>query len=100
MLMTLEKSQNFTYYAGIMLDAFAILLCSKLCWHNWLKPPMIFNLVVGLTSLIVLIWKKINTYFVTQTFLMGAAVVQMLNPGTTKTFQEYADTMFLPYVSN
>ena len=26
-----------TYYAGIMLDAFAILLCSKLCWHNWLK---------------------------------------------------------------
>ena len=21
-----------------MLDAFAILLCSKLCWHNWLKP--------------------------------------------------------------
>ena len=38
MLVTLEKSQNFTYYAGIMLDAFAILLCSKLCWHNWLKP--------------------------------------------------------------
>ena len=38
MLMTLEKSQNFTYYAGVMLDAFAILLCSKLCWHNWLKP--------------------------------------------------------------
>ena len=38
MLMTLEKLQNFTYYAGIMLDAFAILLCSKLCWHNWLKP--------------------------------------------------------------
>ena len=38
MLMTLEKLQNVTYYAGIMLDAFAILLCSKLCWHNWLKP--------------------------------------------------------------
>ena len=38
MLMILEKSQNFTYYAGIMLDAIAILLCSKLCWHNWLKP--------------------------------------------------------------
>ena len=29
--------KNFAYYAGIMLDAFAILLCSKLCWHNWLK---------------------------------------------------------------
>ena len=38
MLMIMEKSQNFTYYAGIMLDAIAILLCSKLCWHNWLKP--------------------------------------------------------------
>ena len=25
------------YNAGIMLDAFAILLCSKLCWHNWLN---------------------------------------------------------------
>ena len=32
--------KNFTYYAGIMLDAFAILLCSKLCWHNWLKPSV------------------------------------------------------------
>ena len=40
MLMTLEKLQNVTYYAGIMLDAFAILLCSKLCWHNWLKPTL------------------------------------------------------------
>ena len=28
----------------------------------------------------------------------GAAVVQMLNPGTVKTFQEYADKVFLPYV--
>ena len=45
MLMTLKKSQNFTYYAGIMLDAFAILLCSKLCWHNWLKPNMDYELM-------------------------------------------------------
>ena len=37
MFITLEKSQNFT---GIMLDAFATLLCSKLCWHNWLKPTV------------------------------------------------------------
>ena len=28
----------------------------------------------------------------------GAAIVQMLNPGTVKTFQEYADKVFLPYV--
>ena len=29
-------------YAGIMhmLDAFAILLCSKSCWHNWLKRKL------------------------------------------------------------
>ncbi len=30
--------KKFTYYAGIMLDAFTILLCTKLCWHNWLRP--------------------------------------------------------------
>ena len=27
----------FAYYAGITLNAFATLLCSKLCWHNMLK---------------------------------------------------------------
>ena len=43
------KSQNFTYYAGIMLDAFAILLCSKLCWHNWLKP--IFSGIINMSNL-------------------------------------------------
>ena len=31
-------ADNFTYYAGIMLNAFAILLYSKLCWHIRLKP--------------------------------------------------------------
>jgi len=30
--------------------------------------------------------------------LDGAAVIQILNPGAVKTFQEYADTAFLPYV--
>ena len=30
----------FTYYAGIMPDAFLYLLCSKLCWHNWLRPKL------------------------------------------------------------
>ena len=30
---------NFTYNAGIMLNAIDFLLCSKyLCWHNRLKP--------------------------------------------------------------
>ena len=29
------------YYAGIMLNAFSDLLCSKLCWHNRLVPTVI-----------------------------------------------------------
>ena len=33
------------------------------------------------------------------TFLDGAAVVQMLNTGTAKTFLDYAEQVFLPYVS-
>ena len=32
------------------------------------------------------------------TVLDGAAIVQMLNCGTSKTFQEYADTVFAPYI--
>jgi len=31
-------------------------------------------------------------------FLDGAAVVQMLNPGGAKTFQEYSDVVFTPYL--
>ena len=30
--------KNISYYAGIMLNAFSDLLCSKLCWHNRLVP--------------------------------------------------------------
>ena len=32
--------------------------------------------------------------------LDGAAVVQMLNPGTAHTFLQYSDLVFLPYISN
>ena len=32
--------KNFTYYAGIILDAFLYLLCSKLCQHNWHRPKL------------------------------------------------------------
>ena len=32
----LQRFKNVSYYAGIMLNAFSYLLCSKLCWHNWL----------------------------------------------------------------
>ena len=34
----LQFFKNIFYYAGIMLNAFSDLLCSKLCWHNWLVP--------------------------------------------------------------
>ena len=34
--------QNISYYAGIMLNAFNHLLCSKLCWHNRLVPTSPF----------------------------------------------------------
>ena len=34
----LQFFKLFSYYAGIMLNAFSDLLCSKLCWHNWLVP--------------------------------------------------------------
>ena len=33
-------------------------------------------------------------------FLDGSAVVQMLNPGTAKTFLEYVDQVFVPYASS
>ena len=29
---------KLVYYAGIMLDALACLLCVKLCWHNRPRP--------------------------------------------------------------
>jgi len=38
-----------------------------------------------------------NAPIVDVKLLDGAAVVHMLNPGTVKTFQEYVDTVFLPY---
>ena len=40
-----------------------------------------------------------NTPLVDAKLLDGAAIVQMLNPGMVRTFQEYADVVFLPYVS-
>ena len=30
--------KKYSYYAGIMLNAFSDPLCSKLCWHNRLVP--------------------------------------------------------------
>ena len=58
--MILEKSQNFTYYAGIMLDAIAILLCSKLCWHNWLKPISSINCSYNYVAVAILFTKLIS----------------------------------------
>ena len=33
-------------------------------------------------------------------FLDGAAMLQMLKPGTAKNFQDYADSVFVPYVKS
>jgi hypothetical protein len=33
------------------------------------------------------------------TIFDGAVVVQMLNPGTSRTFKEYGESIFAPYIS-
>ena len=38
-----RSARFFTYYAGIMLDAFLYLLCSKLCQHNWCRPTVQYS---------------------------------------------------------
>ncbi len=43
--------------------------------------------------------KSVNMPGVNATFIDGAAAVQMMHPGTAKTFQDYADHVFLPYIS-
>ncbi len=40
-----------------------------------------------------------STICSTKSVIDGAAVVQMLKPGTAKTFQEYANQVFIPYIS-
>ncbi len=43
--------------------------------------------------------RSTNMPAVDATFIDGAAAVQMMHPGTAKTFQDYADAIFLPYIS-
>ena len=54
---------NSTYYAGIMLNAFFNLLCSKLCQHNWRKPIPIARILTDNTLLVTSkekkkVWRK------------------------------------------
>ncbi len=54
-----KKSSKTTYYAGIMLDALAHLLCSKLCWHNWPRPTQqlpLEHFTSGLRYWFLLLW--------------------------------------------
>ena len=44
--------------------------------------------------------QSVNAPVVDAKLYDGAAVVQMLNPGTAKTFQEYANNVFSSYVSS
>jgi len=43
-------SRKSSYYAGIMLNAFGNLLCSKLCWHNWRKPTHVDKVTIQPSS--------------------------------------------------
>lgn len=38
---------KLAYYAGVMLDALAWLLCLKLCWHNQNRPTVAMCRKVG-----------------------------------------------------
>ena len=51
----LQFFKNISYYAGIMLDAFSDLLCSKLCWHNRLVPNWCTVIVGYQISMIIVI---------------------------------------------
>ncbi|KAG1701225.1 Low-density lipoprotein receptor-related protein 2 [Nymphon striatum] len=43
---------------------------------------------------------KSDAPVVTSVILDGAAIVQMMKPGTTRTFDEYANVIFKPYISS
>ena len=43
--------------------------------------------------------QSVNTPIVDVKLFDGAAIVQILKPGTAKTFQEYADMVFVSYMS-
>lgn len=76
--------------------------------ENHAAPPSLSNggkLRIGtradlIKCLATELFKKNTSPTVDVTIFDGAAVVQMLNPGTSTTFQEYADQIFLPYVSS
>ena len=44
--------------------------------------------------------QEMNAPVVNAKFFDGAVIVQILRPGTVKTFQEYTDTVFMPYISS
>ena len=44
MLIMPALCSKLTYYASIMLDALACLLCLKLCWHNWCRPTTVLSI--------------------------------------------------------
>ena len=56
----------FVYYAGIMLNDFAFLLCSKLCWHNTFKPK---HRRVNYIAIMYMNWIIPNYSLVSWTFL-------------------------------
>ena len=43
-------------------------------------------------------YQSTSTPVVEAKFLDGAAIVQTLDPGTAKSFQEYGDEVFIPHI--
>ena len=62
-----ELYKYLTYYAGIMLNAFRYLLCSKLCQHNRRVPTLMYTTMIYLD-----LWKGADYYDkITCTWLPG-----------------------------
>ena len=59
--------KNISYYAGIMLDPFSDLLCSKLCWHNRLVPSVDMYMCL------------LNNYIVIHVLYVTAAYILLLS---------------------
>ena len=81
----------FAYYAGIVLNTFAFLLCSKACWHNRLKPkhysfsqysamrPVIMLKKFALQEFLILVYKDEWVFFDSMAERQGNGIVMYMS---------------------
>ena len=62
--------KSIFYYAGIMLNAFSNLLCSKLCWHNRLVPTALAPSVSEIDSYVLYVHTNIENGRFTVTIIV------------------------------